>query len=102
MENTNTKVIKVYAEEKTTTDGRKFFSYKTPTKNGRLITCKFRQECSNVPKENALVTVDIDNMNMQKNSEFPCLWVSAIESWEPMKVKVDVEANRKTINDWFE
>ena len=100
MEN-EVKVIKVYVEEKCTADGRKFNAYRTVTKNGRKITCKFRKEVKDVPTEDALVTVKVDNMNMQKNSEYPCLWVSAIESWEPMKNGVNVEANRKTINEWF-
>ena len=100
-ENAETLVIKVYVEEKTTQDGRKFTAYKTVTKNGRKITCKFRKDVKDLPTENALVTVSIDAMNMQKDSEYPTLWVSAIESWEPMTTTVDVEANRKAIREIF-
>lgn len=95
------KTLKIYVEEKTTKDGRKFKTYKTVTKNGRKIDCKFRKEVTNVPAENSIISVYVSNMNMQKNSEFPVLWVSQIESIEPMAAKVDAEANAKTINEWF-
>lgn len=95
------KSLKIYVEDRTTTDGRKFKVYKTVTKNGRKIDCKFRKEVTNVPSENSIISVYVNNMNMQKNSEFPVLWVSQIEEVYPMSAKVDAEANAKTINEWF-
>lgn len=95
------KQLKIYVEDRMTTDGRKFKVYKTVTKNGRKIDCKFRKEVTNVPSENSIISVYVNNMNMQKNSEFPVLWVSQIESIEPMAAKVNAEANAKTINEWF-
>lgn len=97
-----TKRIKLYVEEKTTADGsRKFNVYKSVTKNGRKIDVKFRKTCKSVPTENSYITVKVDNMNMQKNTEFPILWINEIEKSEPMNDGFDKEANAKTINEWF-
>lgn len=80
----NTKRIKIKVSTRKTSDGRSFTVYKTVTKNGRLIDCKFRKEVTNVPTVDSYIICPVDSMNMQKNSEFPVLWVSQILQVEPI------------------
>lgn len=100
-----TKRIKVYVKQRKTSDGRSFNVYKTVTKNNRLIDCKFKKEVTNVPTEDSYITVAVDNMNIAKNTEFPVLWVSAIESVEPIngeRTEEQRERNAQQINDFFD
>ena len=97
------KRIKIVVREKMTSDGRKFKTYKAVSKNGALIDCKFRKEVT-PPTEDCYINVKVDNMNMQKNTAFKTLWVSAIESVEPIGGGVTPEQaakNAAEINDIF-
>lgn len=101
MENVTTKRIKVFAEEKTTGDGRKFTAFRAVTKNGALITAKFRQDCANIPKESGYITVPVDKMNIARNTEYPTLWVSEVLAFESLEASFDREKNLKEINETF-
>ena len=79
---------------------KKFNTYKTTTKNGRLMDVKFRKEVTNLPTETCYAIINIDNMNVDKNREYPVLWVSAVESYETIS-DVAAEKNRAQINDMF-
>ena len=98
------KRIKVIVEEKTVGDGsgRKFKAFRAVTKNGVKVTCKFRKEVTNVPTETCYVHVYDNKMNMQKNSEYPTLWISEIAQIEPITTAVsDEEANAREIAEIF-
>lgn len=99
-----TKRIKIKVSQKKTSDGRTFLTYRAVTKNGRLVDCKFRKEVTNVPKEDCYITCPVDKMNMQRNSEFPCLWVAQIDKVEPIGSLSDsqIAANAAVINDMFD
>lgn len=99
-----TKRIKIKVQTKKTSDGRTFKTYKTVTKNGRVIDCKFRKEVA-APNEDCYITCPVDKMNMQKNVEYPCLWVSQIDKVEPIGGEMTAEqaaANAAVINDMFD
>lgn len=98
------KKVKIYVEEKTVSDGsgRKFKSYKAVTKNGVKVTCKFRKEVKDVPTETCYLHVYDNRMNMQKNAEYPTLWISEIEKVEPITSAIlDEEANAREIAEIF-
>ena len=99
-----TKSIKIIVKERETKDSngktKKFNTYKTTTKNGRLMDVKFRKEVTNLPTETCYAIIDIDCMNVDKNREYPVLWVSAVEGYEAISDKA-LENNRKEINDMF-
>ena len=92
--------IKIYVEQKSTADGRKFNAYHTATKNGVKMTVKFRKEVAPTPSENCYINVNDDNMNEQKNSIFPVLWISKIDSVEPLE-GVNREENSRRMAELF-
>lgn len=97
-----TKKIKILVQEKTTSDGKKKFNtYKAVTKNGRLIDCKFRKEVKELPVANCYAVICIDDMNVDKNKEYPTLWVSAVQSYETIG-EVAQENNKKQLEDIFD
>lgn len=96
-----TKRIKIIVQEKTTGDGKKFKTYKAVTKNGRLIDCKFRKEVKDLPTENCYAVINVDDMNVQRNTEYPVLWVSDVQGYDKLD-EVALENNRKAIDEIFE
>ena len=98
-----TKRIKILVSERTTNDGRKFNTFKTPSqkKNGVLIDVKFRKEVQNVPKESSFITVAVDDMNLSTRGEYPVLWIKAIADVEPIAAVFNAEQNAAIINEWF-
>lgn len=98
-----TKRIKLLVKTRQTSDGRKFTAYKTVTKNGRLIDCKFRKEVTNIPAADCFIICNVDDMNMQRNSEYPVLWVSAIQATEPIGTVTEEQriSNAEQINAMF-
>lgn len=96
-----TKKIKILVAEKTTTNGKKFNTYKTTTKNGRLMDVKFRKEVKELPEANCYAVIGIDNMNVDKNREYPVLWVSAIETYESIEANAKAD-NKKKLDELFD
>lgn len=96
-----TKKIKITVAEKTTADGKKFNTYKATTKNGRLIDCKFRKEVKNLPEKTCYAIINVDDMNVVRNTEFPVMWVKAVQSYEDL-TEVSAERNRKAIDELFD
>lgn len=92
--------LKIYVEDKSSHDGRKFKSYTTATKNGVKMAVKFRKEVKDTPDESCFIVVNDDNMNEQKNTIYPTLWVNKIEGIEPLGVG-DKEANAKRMTELF-
>lgn len=96
-----TKKIKIIVAEKQTKDGnKKFNTYKTVTKNGRLIDVKFRKEVKNLPEGTCFAEILVDNMNIDKTRQYPVLWVSAVEGYTSIS-EDHTEKNRKDIEDFF-
>ena len=93
--------IKLYVEERKTTDGRLFNTFKVITaKNGVKVTCKFTKDVKNIPAKSGFIFVDIDKINEQKNAEYPTVWVSEILGFEEFG-NTDVEANRARMREMF-
>lgn len=96
-----TKRIKITVAEKQTTDGKKFNTYKATTKNGRLIDCKFRKEVKNLPEKTCYAIICVDDMNVVRNTEYPVMWVKAVQSYEDL-AEVSAEKNKKVIDELFD
>ena len=96
-----TKRIKIIVQEKKTSDGKKFNTYKAVTKNGRLIDCKFRKDVKELPTETCFANISVDSMNIDKNKEYPVMWVSAVEGYESIS-EVASESNKKVIDEMFD
>ena len=97
-----TKKIKITVAERKTNDGKKSFNtYKTVTKNGRTMDVKFRQEVKILSTENCYAIIDVDKMNVDKNREYPVLWVSEVVGYESL-AEGNVERNRTQINELFD
>ena len=92
-----TKKIKIVVQEKTATNGKKFNTYKTTTKNGRFIDVKFRKEVKNLPVENCYAIINVDAMNVDKNREYPVLWVKDVVGYEAIETD-----NKKKLDELFD
>lgn len=95
-----TKKIKILVQPRKTKDGRSFDTYKTTSKNGRLMDVKFRKEVKDLPSGNCYAIIDVDNMNIDKNREYPVLWVSQVESYETLENN-SKEQNKKVLDEFF-
>ena len=96
-----TKKIEIIVEEKKTSEGKKFNTYKTFTKNGRKIDVKFRKEVKNLPTENCFATIEVDSMNVDKSKRFPVLWVSEVVGYDSVD-EVRKESQKKVIDELFD
>ena len=95
------KRIKVLVYEKQTKEGKKFNTYKTVSKNGRLMDVKFRKEVKDLPEKNCFAVIACDNMNIDSNREYPVLWVNAVENYLPLD-EVASEANKAKLDAFFD
>lgn len=95
-----TKKIKILVAERKSAKGS-FNTYKTTTKNGRLMDVKFRKEVKELPTENCYAIINVDDMNVDSNRQYPVLWVSAVQGYESFEDN-SKENNRKKINEMFE
>lgn len=93
--------IKVRVQERKTKEGRAFKVYKAVTKNGRLIDCKFRRDCNMIPEADCKIIVNDGACNMQRNTEFPVLWVSEIVEIRPLSGADNAAANAAELADMF-
>ena len=100
-----TKELKIKVTEKTTKDGKKKFNtYKTFSKNGRPTEIKFRQEVSQLPKEDGHYTFNADEMDLNTSGEYPTLWIRGdYIAFRPLgELTEDEKAKkREAINDYF-
>lgn len=95
-----TKKIKILVQTKKTSEGRSFNAYKTTSKNGRLMDVKFRKEVKELPTENCYAIINVDNMNIDKNREYPVLWVKEVEGYEDLETN-SKENNKKVLDEFF-
>ena len=96
--------ITVEAREMQTKDGsKKFFAYRSVMKDGRYMDTRFVKEISNVPKNDFVMHVLDENINITKNRKYPILWVKSVEQFESMEShyrSLD-EAKSKEFDDIF-
>lgn len=100
MEEKNVRKFKIYVEERTTADGRKFNVYKTVTKNGRMIDAKFRKSVTKLPTEKSWVTVPEGASNISTATEYPVLWISEVSAIEPITGGGNAESEAK-LTEYF-
>ena len=77
-------------------NGSKFNAYKTIDKNGNFIDLKFIKACHNVPETRCWIYVKEENFNIQRNREYPVMWVKEIEKVEPLV------ATSSNVSDYFD
>lgn len=99
MENKTVK-LKVRVNERTTTDGRKFNTYVTFSKNGRKTELKFRKTVTNLPVKECYIVCHVDDVNINTSGEYPVCWVSAIQAIEEIGT-IDAARNAKQVADYF-
>ena len=56
----------------------KFNAYKTFLKNGKKMDVKFTSAVEKTPKTDCMIKVNIEDMNIDNNRKYPCLWVKSI------------------------
>lgn len=95
-----TKRIKIMVTEKVTKEGKKFNTYKTTSKNGRLIDVKFRKDVKDLPTKTCYATIDVDCMNLDKNREYPVLWVNDVVGYDEL-AEVNKEKNKAELDEIF-
>ncbi len=71
--------ISVIVKEYETKEGKKFNAFKAVQNNGKLIDLKFQRVVKNLPEENCIIKVKPENINIDKNRQFPVLWCKKIE-----------------------
>ena len=96
-----TKKIMIYVTERKSSDGKKFNSYHTFTKNNKRMDVKFRQAVTNLPTSNCMAIIGVDDMNIDKSGRYDVLWVKAVVGYEDM-AEAKVEANRQRIDEYFD
>jgi len=73
-------IVKI--EQRKTKDGKKTFTvHKTvDEQTGKLLDVKFTQAVADVPKQRGTL---YGEGNVDWNRQFPCVWVKAIDKFEP-------------------
>lgn len=72
-------IVKI--ENKKTKDGRKTFTiYKTVNSAGKLIDVRFTQAANFAPTGRGVV---IGDGNVDKQRQYPCVWIKSVDSFEP-------------------
>lgn len=79
-------------------DAVDFDAFKALQKDGRWIDCKFKMAVDKIPTEDCIIVVNVEDLNIQKNKKFPCLWVEKVISIKPLTPFVK---NTAEINDMF-
>ena len=80
-------IVKV--EEKTTLDGKKKFTvYKTVNSKGKYMDVRFTGNVKNAPTVRGTV---IGEGNVDKERQYPCVWIKSIDSFEPWAAEPETE-----------
>lgn len=88
------RTIKIIPREVTAKNGNKFTAYKAVKKDGGLIDAKFTKAVGDIPDDVCEITVKDGNYNIDKNREFPVLWVKEVESFKTRSERyLDVEVD---------
>lgn len=76
------KKIEIIVGTATTRDGKKTFNtYKAVQKDGKLIDCRFTKAVGAIPEKFNEITVELDDINIDKTRRFPVLWVKAVKEF---------------------
>ena len=83
--------------------GEEFPTFRTIQKNGKFMKMKFRQVVEEVPKDDCFIFVEEGLFSIDKNSQFPVLWIHAIHSTEVLyQPNRAVKASKADYEDYFE
>lgn len=93
------KIVKI-VEMTNKTNGNKFNVYKTETKEHKLMDIKFTRAVKDIPTSTGILLVDSNNMSIDKNRKYPCLWVKEIEDFKPFES--NEEKNLEILNEFFD
>ena len=75
--------IIVYVTERENKENKnRFLAYHTFLKNGKKIDVKFTKAVANRPTTNSRLLVDVEHYNIDKNRQFPVLWIKQITKSE--------------------
>lgn len=91
------KVIEV--TEITPKSGSKFTAFKTVDKNGKKMDLKFTRDSRNIPSEPCEIIVDDTQANVDKNRQYPCLWVKDVLEIRPLPRKSNMADFFDTVED---
>lgn len=91
--------IKVLAKEVTMKDGKKFWAYKAVKPNGKLIDIRFTKNAGTIPTKSFILEAKDENLNIDKNREYPILWCREISNIENIKVKEEFNAKKEFDNN---
>jgi len=103
--NTVEKFLEIEVREITVTrtDGSKnvFNAFKTYLKNGKKMDLKFTKDVKNIPNEDCLIKVNVDDMNIDRNRKYPVVWVKRIIEAMPKPTLTRTPADYKELDDSF-
>lgn len=92
--------IRLKSKEVELDNGKKFLTFKAVEKDGTLRDLKFTMKVKNVPTGDCMIVVDSSNINLDKNRQYPCYWVKAIDEVKEIEVKEqDLSSNFETFNE---
>lgn len=66
-----------------------FIAYKGYTKKG-WYDLKFVRDCKNIPTKTGTISVLRENVNVNRTSKFPVIWVKNVEDFEEYKTETKV------------
>ena len=91
------KIKIVSVDEITTKSGTTFTAFKAVTKDGKKIDCRFTRNVdrSLIPQQPCYIVVDDSMANVDRNREYPVLWVKEVKAIEPFE-------SRNNLSDFFE
>lgn len=102
MENVKRQEIRIIAEERETNDGsRKFKVFKAVQKDGSLMDTRFTMNCKNKPEKSCTIVVLPENANIDKNRQYPILWIKAVEEIKTIDTSKFAEANAEELAELF-
>ena len=79
----------VKVEQRETLDGKKkFYVYKTVNGKGKLIDVRFTQAVKDIPTTRGTIYGD---GNVDKERQYPCVWIKSIDKFEPWAAEEEVE-----------
>lgn len=82
------KIIEV--KEIKTKTGSTFNAFKTLDKYGKKMDVRFRKSAHNIPTEPCMIVVSEDNYNVDKNRQYPVLWISDVDDIEEFERNNDI------------
>lgn len=83
--------------------GEKFPTFKTIRKDGKFMNLRFRKEVENVPVSDCFIFVANENCSIDKNRQYPVLWVHEIDHAEPLfQPNVQQETQKTAIAEFLD